>query len=151
MWHRGLSKRTFVDKDDQSWVSVGPRPCTASLTAEMIIISARPKHIPHTPALVYIIPSRGTSSLFGNVPRKRVSIPLPEVNFFLRFRHVDTSQRSLILSHMLTQLILRTLFQVYGLILGFVLDYILLKKQSPVTFFVQHPHLMHTLHRGTRL
>ncbi|XP_077716962.1 uncharacterized protein LOC144291083 [Canis aureus] len=58
MWHRGLSKRTFVDKDDQSWVSVGPRPCTASLTAEMIIISARPKHIPHTPALVYIIPSR---------------------------------------------------------------------------------------------
>lgn len=96
---RGISMRTLVDKGDLSWVSVGPRPCPASLTAEMITISAHLRHIPRTPALICIIPSRGTSSLFGNVPRKRVSTPLSEVKFSLRFRHVNTSQRSFILNH----------------------------------------------------
>lgn len=99
---RGISVRTLVDKADLSWVSVGPRPYPAPLTAEMITISTHLRHIPGTPALIYIIPSRGTSSLFGNVPRKRVFTPLPQVNFSLGFRHVNTSQRSLILSHMLT-------------------------------------------------
>lgn len=81
MAHKGKSKRTLVHKDDQPWVFVDLRPCPASLRGEMITISAHLRHIPLTPALIYIIPGRDTSGLFGNVLRKRDSTPLPELNF----------------------------------------------------------------------
>lgn len=82
-----------------------PETRPAFLRAGMITISAHLRHIPLTPVLIYIIPGGDASGLFGNVPRKRDSTPLPELNFssgyFLRFCHLNSSQRSLISNHIL--------------------------------------------------
>lgn len=138
-----FARHTGVSPRGRLWtkkISVGSlwAPGPAQPPLRPIAISTHLRRIPGTPALIYIVPGRDTSSLFGNVPRKGVSTLLPEVNFSLRFHSVNTSQRSIILNTRSSSSFFRTLIEANS-------HYCTLSESNFLSLsFVSLPPLMHT-------
>lgn len=97
--HRGKSKRTLVHKDDQPWVSVGPRPYPPSLGLKWSLS----QHTWNTFPSHYLWSTSFQAEIHQSVwkcPQERRFYPSSWVKFFfwlfLRFCYLNSSQISLI-------------------------------------------------------